>query len=399
MNAESQTLQNDLYAYCIAGQDDYVPTMRWKAGETRAIRKLIADNQASNIVPLFVVDNVKERQQNETSRVPSKPDAYIEYVVDEMQKTVGTGRIAFVDTHLFDSKQSEDGLVIFFGTMLAKTTRLIPVMRINDEASRRLQLKDVVKYRGIGLRLAERHIGSSSEISALLEDLGIDETLTDLIVDLEYLDDVRADIKPFVATIQPLLERRKQWRSFILLSGAYPAKVSAAHVYHKRFDWLSYVALRAEFAKTGKRIPTFGDYGIINPRVKPTSGSGAGGGAWPIIRYCTREGWDIIRSVDAAKAGNVSPYFELARSCATSATFMGRNFSFGDRYIDARATGATSAGGQAVVYITMDWIHHLCYAAAQANGTLPAPEPLKAGDVGPPAAPAGGDDDEFWDLL
>jgi hypothetical protein len=391
------------------GPEHYVPALRWKAGEIRAFKKLLAWKQADGVTPVFVIDNPLERQQNERgSRVPTEPIQYIDYVASEMQKVLGDHR-AFVDTVLFDRMRTGvDGLSRFFETMFSQLANLVPVLRLEDTRTRLDALKATVAKTGAALRLPPRQGAETETIAAFLRDLGCDETNVDVILDLGHLRE-RIEAKPTADVLTALANRANRWRTITLLAGSYPATLeptATSPAVCTRFDREAYEAVRTELGNRNVRLPSYGDYGIVYADAEPTSGTLAGGGARPIIRYCTSDAWLVWKSAEGAEAGKTSPYFALARACATHPLFMGGDFSYGDEYIDDRATGQPLGGGQSVVYITVDMNHHLAFAAAQHNGTPPAPRPRPWYEVSEPnfddAEPEDDaddlDDDSYWDL-
>lgn len=357
---------------------NYVPALRWKKGEILALKRFLQDPLSARATPLILVDNVKEREQNESGSIPGDPRRYIDYTASEMQKMFNSRR-AFVDTCLFDSERAGvDGIAEFFNNGIAKVSMLVPVLRLSDSETRLNRLRDVISGRGVALRLPERRFRANTDIDNFLKALQIDESSVDLIADLEVLEEKRSDIEPIADLIQGLTSRETAWRSVTLLAGAYPSKpefLDGQWINYPRSDWDVYKNVARCLRARKHHVPWFGDYGIVNPAAKPTSGSGGGGGTRPIIRYCAAGYWRIRRASEITKKGSVSEYFELARQCAIDSAFMGREFSFGDRFIDDRAMGHVMGGGNAASYIAVDTNHHLTYTSVQVSKTLPKPAP------------------------
>lgn len=391
------------------GPEHYVSALRWKAGEIRAYRHLAKAGLTSGVTPLFIVDNYAERAQHENvkkQRIPSEPVPYIVKMASELQKTIQMER-AFVDTTLFDQAQKEqekplDGLVTLFDQSLIRLSAAVPVVRLTDTVSRREQLRDVVTNgRGAALRLPANAIDKGAEITALLKDLQLRRDNVDLIVDLGYVKDgsLYDGKSELFAELAKLLAGEPRWRTFTVLAGTYPKTIPKGMGPHHyvRHDLRAYQRLRAAFKRQRLRLPSFGDYAIINPEAKPTSGTGAGGGSWPLIRYCTADSWVIWKAVRAAKRGEPSPYLELARACAQHPLFMGPKFSDGDLYIDLRAIAEKTSGGNSTSYIQNDVNHHVALTRAQLNGGIPSPTPRRPDEVKIPDIFAT-DDDELEDL-
>ena len=385
----------------------YMPALRWKKGEILALRQFIRSDDGSAITPLILVDNVAERQQNEaptvSSRIPLDPKRYIDYTASEMQKLFNSRR-ALVDTSLFDSQRTDvDGLREFFSNVLARLSPLVPVLRLADTNERLTFFRGQIDGKGIALRLPEKSFAQMTQIDEFLERMKLDESSVDLIADLEYLEQERPDVEPLADLLSELTRRRTLWRSVTLISGAYPSKPSFVEngwLHFARSDWSTYEKVALTLKKRKEPVPSFGDYGIINPNAKPTSGSGGGGGTRPIIRYCAADFWRVRRASGITKKGSVSEYFDLSRECVIDPSYMGRDFSFGDCYIDDRAMVRVSQSGNASSYITVDTNHHLRFVTAQLTGVLPVPQPRDYSEL--PPLGAIGDDltsfDEYWDI-
>jgi Beta protein len=382
----------------------YVPALRWKKGEISAVKRFFKSSPDAPVTTLALVDNVRERKQNEerskASRIPADPKKYIDHMADELQMAFNS-RKAFVDTSLFDLERSGiDGLVEFFNNGIAKVSTLVPVLRLKDAGARIAAFKGM-KPKGIALRLAESELRSKSAISAFLKAIHLGEGEVDLIADLELLEAERHDIDSIADLVQGLVERDVPWRSITLLSGAYPTKPAFRDdgwISCSRHDWAMFASVAQALQARKLQVPMFGDYGIVSPKAKPTSGSGGGGGARPIIRYCDKTYWRMRRAREVTRKGAVSPYFELARECAVDSGFMGRDFSFGDQYIDDRAMGQVSKGGNPSNYITVDTNHHLGFVAAQACGILPKPDPRMLSEFPENETFSEGSDfDQYWE--
>lgn len=381
----------------------YVPALRWKKGEISAVKRFLKSAPNAPVTPLILVDNVAERKQNEerssASRIPTQPKKYIDFMADELQKAFNSRR-AFVDTSLFDQERSGiDGLVEFFNNGIAKVSTLVPVLRLKDSDARIAAFKGT-KPKGVALRLSENELRSKSAVDAFLRSVQLSEGDVDLMADLGLLEAERYDIDSIADLIQGLVTRSVAWRSVTLLSGAYPTKPTFRDdgwIHCQRYDWAMFSAVAQVLRTRNVQVPLFGDYGIVSPKAKPTSGSGGGGGARAIIRYSDKTYWRMRRASEVTRKGTVSPYFELARECAVDSGFMGRDFSFGDQYIDDRAMGQVSKGGNPSNYITVDTNHHLSYVVAQACGILPKPYPRVVGELPQNEIGEGADFDKYWE--
>ncbi|GEM_PF-6717152 len=384
-----------------AGPLNYVPAIRWKRGEIGALRHQFADGLPDAVVPLLLIDNVRERQQHEKKgKVPITPAGYIDFIANEMLNLIQRKR-AFVDTQWFDAMQGDaDGLRLLFENMTAKLSALVPVVRISDKASRRMVIRERAAQVGVAVRLRESQFAKSKQLEKLLQDLAIDASVADLILDLGPVEEERHDASSIADWVKRLGRRNKAWRSVTLLAGSYPKKVRAKPddvLQFVRYDYKLYCAV-SELLLQEELELAFGDFGIMHPEAEPTSGSQSGGGGWPIIRYCTTTDWMVYKPKTPVNSAGVSTYFELARKCASAATFMGERFSHGDSYIAERATMQGLGPGNSTTYVSADANHHIAFVAAQRTSAPLDPEPVSVNDLVVPTMPAAdSSDEEFWD--
>lgn len=364
-----------------------MPALRWKEAEIRALRTLAREQLLSGILPLILIDTIKEREQNAKRRGRSRePGVYLDEVADEMLQVLQEGRLVYVDTWLFErANDGMRGLERFFETLHGKQLASIPVLRTDAPPRRRRFFRDYDRKHGVAVRIRARHLLEVlDEIGSLLDDVGAAYSDSDLILDLWNMRAEFSD-REFLERIAQVLELGP-WRRATIIGGSYPAQLSRESKDNptlvERREVAAFAAIKSGLSPSRKLI--FGDYAFINPAAQPAASSGSAK-RWPIIRYSTDAAWQVWRSDKPDQTGQLSGYVQLAQECATGASFMGRPFSPGDRCIEECARGEHLSPGDASAMITADLMHHIVYTMRQFSASLPRPQPLLRSACKPPS--------------
>jgi hypothetical protein len=349
----------------------YVPALRWKQGEIRALKELADERLLGGILPLLLIDSQKERKQHDPdSDVPHSPASFIDFVAGEVQELLHDRQEAYIDTRLFDYANDDyDGLGRFFMTLHAGLMPAIPVLRRNAGAACIRTIKPFAKERGICLRLRLDSLEDTNDLEELVSSVDVDDRLVDIVFDLfELPSPLSADES--ARRIEMVLKKGR-WRRCAIIGGSCRRTEKDNTDVPLRMPRLEVIQYRdiATILKT--RVPIFGDYGIVLPKAHPATGGGATGPS-PIIRYCTREAWYIW-----SKNEQYTDYRRLTHACAPFSEFMGAQFSPGDATIERIARGDAGPTGNASTWITTDTSHHLLYTVRQSAKLLPSPEPLE----------------------
>jgi hypothetical protein len=340
---------------------------------------LAQENLLGGVLPLLLIDTVKEREQHATSRraKSNEPGIYLDEVASEVQMLLKDKHAAYIDTRHFEvANEGHDGLVNFFTTLHAASTPAIPLLRFDASPSRREALQSRARTHGVAIRLRIRTFNEYREIERLLGDLGIDDRSTDLVFDLFRLDGSQIDVSDCARRIDQLLGLGT-WRRCSLIGGSFAlpsTKIRTAPP--SRIERREVAAYDAILKKVqSKQQIAFGDYGIVYPNASPAESSG-GAGTWPVIRYSTKSHWLVWRSTAAHQAQKLSEYFTLAQSCATDADFMGAGFSSGDAFVEEAARGNRATPGGPSTWVCNDTSHHVVYTKHQFSNTLPRSAPI-----------------------
>lgn len=370
----------------------YVPILKWKRAEIRALEALESKNK-NDMTPLLElvmpkVSNIykdKDRKVKKTSIeifdeiVAKFKEQRMGEIPLEIQASWGNQPI-FIDFSLlyeaqFTTRLKVESLNTIIPAGNALGLALIPVVNLNDEFSIQETAALLSKKYNSGLcvRIAISDLTDVKKLNTKLENLlssvGVDMVNIDLIVDLKSINEGDSQYLGFVNLIQEIINV-EGWRSLILASGAAPEDLSKCKIdeatFIPRLDWLSWIKHAYE-NKMVVRIPTFSDYTIRNPVYKETEQFYA---PTTSIRYTLESDWMIMKG----KKLDFKLYLANAKLLVeSSGRFYGEGFSAGDKFIadkakhyDAyiRSPKLKGTGG------SEDWIfagvnHHLVLTAHQ----------------------------------
>ncbi|HZF94357.1 MAG TPA: hypothetical protein VEZ20_05725 [Allosphingosinicella sp.] len=356
----------------------YMPQLKWKAGEIRALGTLptpFADRTLPvlKITPGGGFDAIEERVLSTVENIS----------LFGRRLTLAWGRrLAFIDAELIDGEQHSRGLKQHPLTELLERARLVgacagPLVRLASSAA----YKEAVK------RYCEREAGapiclcvSLSELETLpsldalrttVGDLGTMTERTVLLIDAGPIH--VAEPAAFVQLLAGHLGRlapRGAWLRTFWGATTFPnkPKLKAGDVGRfPRGDWLVYKSI-IESADEFASLPLFSDYALEYPsdytpvRVPPTAH----------FRYSTQEDYLIFKGATTRKPNGYAAIFPVADRAAASGDFMGKGYSAGDAYIEA-LTRPGARTGNASIWRWASTDHHfrIVHSGLQSALALP----------------------------
>jgi hypothetical protein len=134
------------------------------------------------------------------------------------------------------------------------------------------------------------------------------------------------------------LPYRDDWRTLTLMGTSFPEALQPGAQVVRRYEWIVYKRLAQRLSEAKVRVPTFGDYGIVHPKVvrmdmrlvKPSA----------TVRYTIADAWYVVRGQNVRDHG-YAQYRDLCND-VTSSRYFTRRVSEGDVYIaECAAGGAT----------------------------------------------------------
>jgi len=328
----------------------YVPCLRWKQGEYRAVSRL-SRSAKDFITPLIEVPEIGfdfEAQQPSRSA-----DHHLGLFVQRI-KPKWDRRWCFVDMRLLGSGQvmadHRHPVRFVFDKLRSQNCSAVPVVGIDRDRRYRRAVRSAASRdrRGACLRVSLEDAGRQNlqkPIDALLGDVALSSEECDFVLDLgaPNFEPVEGFAKLTAGTIQRLPYLR-QWRTFTLMGTSFPgsmAGIERGSTVIPRSEWVLYKLVSKLLGSRADRLPTFGDYTINHPDllsvdmrlVKPSA----------TIRYATDDAWLIVKGRNV-RDHKFEQYRDLCRTVASSPHFCGSEFSTGDQRIALCAAGGGTTG-------------------------------------------------------
>ncbi len=355
----------------------YVPILKAKAGELRALREA-AGAVRTGMTPVLEIQDIPPKWiEGEEDPVPSKSiDAHVKSVSDNIVKNWGTERRVFIDgVGVEQDENLEDGrepIAAMLDMLRDGGVKAIPVAGIDRLAEYNTAVRDAAAEdgRGVCLRLTEDDLEADDldgQIKALRKFLKVSTGKIDLLVDFGGQVPPKSTLVPLLNALPELDE----WRSLTLSACAFPPDMSNVGQFSteelSREEWLNWTHARSRIDKL-KRMPTYSDYGInypsvgeMDPRQMRMSAN---------IRYTwatafvVAKGEALPRTKDKTKKQPAKQqYPALAKAIMKHPAWCGPLFSWGDAFIAKCANGDCVGNGT-------DWravgtSHHLAYVVQQ----------------------------------
>ncbi len=338
----------------------YVPCLRWKEGEYKAISQLPPSSKRV-LMPLIEVPEFGRPENgwdHETASKVKTIDKHLSLFADRVYKIWGDSP-CFVDFNLISSTQRIKSRIHPISFVFKELRGLlgcqaIPVTGISRDSIYQQEIREVSTKddNGICLRIkVEQAVKKifKTEIDSLLSTLKAQPADCDVIFDLgapmNFLP-----LHSFAMAIQGVVSKLPyldKWRTFTLLSTSFPETMSSIKEGTEvvpRYEWQLYKKLMNSFSKSGLRLLSFGDYAISHPKVfdvdpkvmKPSA----------TIRYTIDDGWFIVKGkkVRDKKLTNYKQYRKLCKQVLVSDYYCEPDFSWGDNYIQECANGTVKTG-------------------------------------------------------
>jgi Beta protein len=338
-------------------ESHYVPILKGKLGELTALRRT-EPKVAKRITPLVEVPPIPLAylEGQEEPVLGKSIDKHVEDIGSKFVKALRGLPSVFIDAYyiegedeLEDGSSPTDALLKSLRAGNIPFTPTIGLDRVEDCADS-VRAAIQADARGCCLRLVEADLEGiadlGDQVSSLLTALEVVPNDVDLLLDFGPRVPSKAAL-PYQIDTLPFLE---DWRTLTVASSCFPVDMSgiARNSVQEidRDDWLVWAWLRTR-RKSVSRMPAFGDYAInhpvlaeVDPRIISMS---------PNIRYTSGHGYVVAkgqaqpRKKMAATSGQkaarkrLSPseqYPRLAATIKKHQSWKGRNFSWGDLFID-----------------------------------------------------------------
>jgi hypothetical protein len=358
-------------------QNAYVPILKWKAGEYKAINRLDARIK-NKIFPLIEIIPIPIDLDTEE---PTKSvEEHLEGIAGKIEKFLGKGMPIFLDLDYLDDDVASDGrhpLGYVFDDIRAKNLKAIPVTGLDRSKAYQTAIKGIVEKdkHGVCIRLTkenfEEDIDFKNALDKLLKELYVSSSDTDIVIDYESIPPSAEDEAIYSLSIKELIKDFPdilKWRTFTFAGSSFPkdlSEVRADDVSNiRRVEWNIWKALaKAKDNNKIKRLPTFGDYGIAHPelpfadfRIMKMSAN---------IRYTSDNDWLILKGRNTRRHG-FDQFRDLSEACLNSSEFKGKDYSWGDNYIYKCAQKPPQVGtGNPTTWREVGNSHHLTFVVNQ----------------------------------
>jgi hypothetical protein len=348
----------------------YVPVLRWRRAEKKALADLGVDCRHVTTPLIEVTPQAFARKSRKTKRLV--PRERMAGRIAEELSTHWPDSTLFLDLSVLGSefKIRKQSPWRSLGPLLADhNSKAVPVSRLPQLADVHLgAMKEFANLdaRGLCLRLKEIDFYSPNliqRIERLLTLLGLSPGRVDLVCDLQCYCDTCRNFTEICTALPHLTE----WRTFTIISGDFPKDLGdyeprLEHL-RKRSDWLSWKKQVCS-GNLLRRNPAYGDYTIqFGEYQAPIKGARPSGS----IRYTLEEKWRILRGEDITKEGGPGrrQYWAWAvLLCERNNEYYGKEFSPGDEYMYQRSLDPANPGTpQSWLYAGIN--HHLTVAARQ----------------------------------
>jgi len=331
----------------------YVPILKWKRAEQRALRNL-EEKDRDAITPLIELvmptvlrekkGGIKKTLEEVSSEVVEKfKMKRIKAIPEEIAVSWGTMPV-FLDFSLLHDGELTTRLKIDSITRIMPAgidlgLKVVPVLNLNDAQAIKAAVSSLLMRghsQGICLRITASDLPKTGllneKIGAFLSDLHLSERDIDLLIDIKQINEKGGQHFQCMNSSQKI-RNLATWRNLIFASGAFPEDLSECRFQDPtplpRFDWQHW--LYHIKAKGLERNPTFADYAIRNPVFReelqyhnPTTS----------IRYTCDNDWMIMKG----KKRRFEYYLANAKLLVeATGQFYGESFSWGDQVIAQKA--------------------------------------------------------------
>lgn len=349
----------------------YVPVLRWKQAERLALRQLDARTRAG-MTPLIEVN--PRALAAEEAADPAVVDKRCSKVAAEILGDWGNGR-AFLDLGLLAPGVRAAGgvhpLTKIFQEGRTLFPSFVPVTGLGRDVAYQDAARSVLAAdnRGLCLRLKAGELerpGLPEEIDRLLTGFGLDYEAVDVLVDYGVVGDAPPDLAAACESLPGL----RRWRTFTVLSAAFPVDLSGMrvgeHVLPRR-DWRAWRDQVTALPPL-PRLPAYGDYTVQHPVFREP---GFGLNFSASIRYTAEDAFVVMRG-EGVRNDDGPGYAQWpanAMMLCERPEFRGEGFSAGDRYIKEMSAEVEKNGsgrtGDAGTWLRAAFNHHLTLTVRQ----------------------------------
>ncbi len=352
------------------GSHHYVPVLKVKRGEKKALRSISVGAQ-QRITPLL---EIVERKADKQPTV----DAHLNTAFRDLADSVRSYSRTFLDAREI-APDGPAAAAEVFRRAAADGIIFAPVTGI----SRSVDIGAALNHRthGLVLRLTREEFeagGLAADLLAFMSRHSLAPEEIDLIIDLGPVDNMVTDgvvalTNAFLADVPD----HPRWRTFTVSACAFPLSMGGidrhSHQFVERADWLAWRNNLHSQRDTLPRLPTFSDCVIqhprgvegFDPRIMQVSAS---------VRYTLVDRWLLLKGESTRITPPTAQFPDLATLLVYGQLqphFAGQDHCDGCASMKASADGASRLGSPEV-WRRLGTIHHITTAVEQLD-LLPWP--------------------------
>ena len=364
------------------GPSHYVPVLKGKLGEFRALAELTGEMKDS-ITPLLEVPPIPwDFGEEEPAR---DIDQHLRTFVPNIERFWGADHSLFVDMNFIpDDERMSNGdhhLTKVFNQARDLELQLIPVTGIGRDEEYQKAIQDVVSQDGQGfcIRIETTDIEDEeldTTLEQLMASLHVKKSETHLIIDLKEIqkDQIGLLVRSVRDVIRTLSEPL-EWRTLTLCATAFPQTMSGfapdSISLTSRVEWQLWTTLLHNASKI-PRMPTFGDYTVVHPELLEIDPRIMQLGAK--IKYTFDNDWIIVKGISIRRGGPEQTR-DLCKNIIELSEYRGPAFSWGDNYIQKCADGTEGVGNQ-TTWVQVGVNHHIVFVINQLSSYSASVESL-----------------------
>jgi len=360
------------------GPKHYIPILKWKHAERRALKEL-EDQEKEWITPLIQPvmplsaklkngSEPKEREDQLQELITAFKSSGLK-IAEEVVDNWGS-RPIFIDLSLLYTSQLRIEMlpqILQQGEDLGAF--LIPVINLSSDPDYIKIVSELsMQYKkGLCVRLVRADLIDAETLTQNIKNLFTAYHLSpkemDLLLDLNITNEQDPEYHQLLSLSQTI-PYLKDWRTFILASGSFPIDLTRCTIgenYIPRSDWRKWL----EYFQTNQLIrnPSFADYTIRHPIYKEANQFFSPSAS---IVYTLTNDWLVMRGEKGKPKQYLAHAQLLSQDQKFAPIFRGSSFSYGDKYIVEKGEDLTSEKtGNATTWITAGVNHHLANTVDQ----------------------------------
>ncbi|WP_121118401.1 beta family protein [Croceibacterium ferulae] len=336
-----------------ASQAIYLPQLKWKAGERRAL-KSVSSARSGRVLPAFKIPPAGSFDPDQQRVLTT-----VEYLHSFGRQLADCWdrRLAFIDAELIDDQRHSAVVTDHPLTALIERARLAganaaPVFGLRNSAAyyqavQRYAERNPAAPACFRLELGEIESVSSAEtLTQFASQLSLTTQSVILLLDggpLEISDG--EDFTHLLSAQVARLIAPNTWARVFWSATSFPEKPrlkAGMDGQFSRADWKLYQAILANSAEF-PIVPMFSDYALEYPSAyAPFNGAPSAH-----LRYSCPEYYHIFKGPSVRKERGYKAIFEVAERLVASDAFSGVGFSSGDAFIHQLADGMGRTGDAA----------------------------------------------------